>query len=563
MPNTDNLCMSCMKPIGDEKQCPYCGYHVDSPQLSPYLPIKSVVANRYLVGKVLDFNGDGVTYAGWDLTERVAVKVREFLPDAICSRENGETQVRVMQGCERAYTDCYQSFLELWRKLMRLMGLSTLISVTDVVEDNGTAYAIYEYTDAVPLRKYLLSTSTGYIPWERARQMFMPALSALGTLHSAGIIHRGLSPQTILVTPDGKLKISGFSIWQARTARGDLNPELFPGYAAIEQYGFEGQQGAWTDIYAFAAVLYRALIGTDPIIATTRVTNDRLMIPSKFAEQLPAYVINALINALQILPEDRTRSVEQFRAELSASPTAAYAGEIQAMSEGGDRSAEPMHGEGASAAPKKKKSAAQPFLVAGGITLGVGIIVFAILMATVFRGSFSKKNPDNDQSTLNPSVTESTSTETIVVPDFRNLSYEAISKNPVWDGKFTFKTKFEYSDTVKEGYVISQSLPEQTTVAIGSEIELVISSGKESVDVPNVFGRSYSEAKQILTDSGFVCTVAGNYTDGVVVSMSVEPGSKAPKGTRIELTFSTSNENDVTSSGSSSGGSIFDRFFAQ
>ena len=95
------------------------------------------------------------------MTERIAVKVREFLPDAICSRENGETQVRVMQGCERAYTDCYQSFLELWRKLMRLMGLSALISVTDVVEDNGTAYAIYEYTDAVPLRKYLLSTGTG------------------------------------------------------------------------------------------------------------------------------------------------------------------------------------------------------------------------------------------------------------------------------------------------------------------------------------------------------------------------------------------------------------------
>lgn len=84
MPNTDNLCMSCMKPIGDAKQCPYCGYHADSPQLSPYLPIRSVVANRYLVGKVLEFNGDGVTYAGWDMTERIAVKVREFLPDAIC-----------------------------------------------------------------------------------------------------------------------------------------------------------------------------------------------------------------------------------------------------------------------------------------------------------------------------------------------------------------------------------------------------------------------------------------------------------------------------------------------
>ena len=169
-------------------------------------------------------------------------------------------------------------------------------------------------------------------------------------------------------------------------------------------------------------MLYRALIGTDPIVATTRVTNDRLMIPSKFAEQLPAYVINALINALQILPEDRTRSVEQFRAELSASPTAAYAGEIQAMS--GDRSVEPAQGEAAQAAPKKKKSEAQPFLIAVGITLGIGIIIFAILMATVFRGSFSKK-ADTDQSSLNASVTESTSAETIVVPDFKNLSYEA------------------------------------------------------------------------------------------------------------------------------------------
>ena len=562
MPNTDNLCMSCMRPIGDEKQCPYCGYHADSPQLSPYLPIKSVVANRYLIGKVMEFNGDGVTYAAWDMSERVAVKVREFLPDAICSRENGETDVKIMQGCERAYSDCYQSFLELWRKLMRLMGLSALISVTDVVEDNGTAYAVYEYTDAVPLRKYLLSTSTGYIPWERARQMFMPALSALGTLHSAGIIHRGLSPHTILVTSDGKLKISGFSIWQARTARGDLNPELFPGYAAIEQYGFEGQQGAWTDIYAFAAVLYRALIGTDPIVATTRVTNDRLMIPSKFAEQLPAYVINALINALQILPEDRTRSVEQFRAELSASPTATYAGEIHAMNAGLERSGEADEAE-APAAPKKKKNAAAPFLITLGVTLVVGVVVFIILLFTVFHGSLTNNKINSDNDTTGYTV-ESTSVESVVVPDFRNLSYEAISKNPVWDGKFTFKTKYEYSDSVNEGYVISQSIPEQSTVAIGSEIELVISSGKEPIEVPNVFGMSYEKAKQTLTDLGFVCTAVGNNTEGQVVSMSVEPGSKLPKGTRIELTCSTTTENDITSVGSdSSGGSIIDRLFGQ
>ena len=64
MMNTDHLCMSCMREIGDENQCPYCGFHADSPQLAPYLPLRTVVAERYLAGKLLDYNGDGATYLG-------------------------------------------------------------------------------------------------------------------------------------------------------------------------------------------------------------------------------------------------------------------------------------------------------------------------------------------------------------------------------------------------------------------------------------------------------------------------------------------------------------------
>ena len=61
MINSDNLCMSCMKDIGTEKQCPYCGFHADSKQIEPYLPIRTVLGNRYLVGKLLEYNGDGAT----------------------------------------------------------------------------------------------------------------------------------------------------------------------------------------------------------------------------------------------------------------------------------------------------------------------------------------------------------------------------------------------------------------------------------------------------------------------------------------------------------------------
>ena len=227
MMNTDHLCMSCMREIGDENQCPYCGFHADSPQLAPYLPLRTVVAERYLAGKLLDYNGDGATYMGWDLEMNAPVTIREFLPDSIAERREDLTLVP-MAGCEITYRDCYQSFLELWRKLARMRGLSALILVFDIVEDHGTAYAISEYMEGVSLREYLLRSPSGYLSWEQARILFMPVLSTLGTLHSAGIIHRGISPTTLIVGKNGKMRITGFSIWQARTARGRSHADDAP-----------------------------------------------------------------------------------------------------------------------------------------------------------------------------------------------------------------------------------------------------------------------------------------------------------------------------------------------
>ena len=305
-----------IKEIGEVQQCPHCGFHADTMQMAPYLAVRTVVANRYLIGKLLEYNGDGATYIAWDINEKKPVTIREFLPDTLATRRVGEKEVSVLSGCELSYRECMADFVELWRKLTRMSGLSALVNVFDVFEENSTAYAICEYVKSITLRDYLLRLKTGYIPWERARALFMPVLSTLGMLHTAGIIHRGISPLTLHIGQDGKMRIGGFSIWQARTAKSDLSAQLFPGYAAIEQYGYEGKQGPGTDIYAFAATLYRALIGSDPIEATERLTNDRLMVPGRFAEQLPAYVINGLINALQIMPEERTRSVEQLRADL-------------------------------------------------------------------------------------------------------------------------------------------------------------------------------------------------------------------------------------------------------
>lgn len=526
MMNTDHLCMSCMREIGDENQCPYCGFHADSPQLAPYLPLRTVVAERYLAGKLLDYNGDGATYMGWDLEMNAPVTIREFLPDSIAERREDLTLVP-MAGCEITYRDCYQSFLELWRKLARMRGLSALILVFDIVEDHGTAYAISEYMEGVSLREYLLRSPSGYLSWEQARILFMPVLSTLGTLHSAGIIHRGISPTTLIVGKNGKMRITGFSIWQARTARGDLTAQLFPGYAAIEQYGFEGQQGPWTDIYAFSAVLYRTLIGSTPLEATSRVTNDRLMVPGKFAEQLPAYVINALMNGLQILPEDRTRTVDQLRAELSAAPgtstaAIAYAGKEDAPYQ------EPVPN-----GRKKSASGSKTALIAGLASIAACLVIFAVLSLTVWRediGMFFTGGASTQASSNAP--------ELVKVPDFRGLNYNNIKSNTDYTNAFFFETEYQDSDTQGKDVVLSQNIAYGTEVPKGSTIKLVLSSGNEEITLPDFKGQNYATVKLKLEEMGFQCRAIVEKNDdseraGKVAEMLTTPEKGYKKGTVI------------------------------
>lgn len=538
MISSDNLCMSCMREIGDSKQCPYCGYHAESTQIPPYLPVRTVIVNRYLVGKMLEYNGEGATYIGWDLSEKKAVKIREFIPDSFTARTTSNLNLQVMRGSEAVFAELRQDFVELWTKLAKLKGLSALISVTNVVDDYGTSYAIYDHFEGITLREFLLRNKSGYIPWDKARQLLMPILSTLSTLHSQGIIHRGISPSTLIIGNDGKVKITGFCLGAARTARSDLNSQLYDGFSAIEQYGFEGSQGTWTDIYSFGAVLYRTLIGSDPISAKERMTNDRLMVPGKFAETLPAYVINGLINALQILPEDRTRTVEQLRAELSASPTAAaVSGQYQRQTPTPAPAPAPQKPASGNQGNKKpQKGNAQIIVTTAVISLAIGLILFIILSFTVFRDKINFSF-DSDKTTT-PSVSQ-TQAEEVVVPDFREKSYLSIESNPVFYNNFKFKEEPVFNEEIAKGYVVTQSIAPNSTVPKGTLITLYVSKGKEQIVLPDVLGSDYEEAAARLEDLGFKCerteTSEGNYRENEVISMAPLSGKTYSRGTMVYL----------------------------
>ncbi len=534
MINSDNLCMSCMKEIGNEKQCPYCGFHVDTQQPADYLPVRTVIGNRYLVGKLLEFNGDGATYIGLDLTTRETINIREYFPIGIAQRNPRSLTVSAVEGKEKIYSEYMQSFGELWRKLLRLNGLSALIKVTNIIEGGGTCYAITENIDGITLREHLLrNNSSGCISWERARPLLMPVLSTLGTLHNAGIVHRGISPSTLIVAPDGKLKITGFSISAVRSAHTDLKEELFTGYAAFEQYGFDGHQGPWTDVYAFGAVLYRTLIGTDPIDSKERVTNDRLMIPGRFAEQLPAYVINGLVNALQILPDDRIKTVDELRDELSASPNAVAAADKMDI----ENIRSNQRSEVSKPEPSEKRIEAQKRHNRSMVILSIATIVIIAVVAIVVLLFISdgKKNDDSQQNTV--------AQEMVETPYFIDKDYEDIISDKYYSSNFTIEKQESYSNSVEEGKVISQNISPGSQIPKMSTVILTVSKGVENISFPKsgIIGSDYNTAKSTLEKLGFKVSKiekenSSNYTAGIVYQASRDAGSLCPKGSEVILT---------------------------
>ena len=514
----EKLCLRCMRKIGNNTVCPYCRNESGKPQNDPYLPLKTVIGGRYLIGKLVSSNAEGNTYNAFDLEAKKPVSIRELYPKTLLSRGEGNYCL-VNVGKASEFIDTKDAFLKLWKKLSTLRGFTALTPATHIFEDLGTVYAVSEFLgEGKTLREYLLSKEQGYISWDEARVLFMPVISALGELHSEGILHGGISPTNLIIDANGKVRITGYCISDIRTEKGALESELFDGYAAVEQYGLSGNIGTYTDIYAFAAVLYRTLIGSTPISAASRLTNDKLMIPGKFAEQLPAYVINALVNALQILPQDRTVNVDQLRDELSASPAAAGVASEAYSSMYGSKDGDVYNpAVSSSAAPLQdvdnsypeipqehnhKKGAIIAFVVSAAVCLA---ILIGLLVG--FKGCSNNGKDDETSTTDISEQTEQTKEQTEVgfvsvnVPNFVGKFYDDIKADDEYKNVLIFETK--YVDSKKErGKVIKQSINPGVEVNSLSPRKIVLEVS-DGIEVPDVEGLSLDEAIETLKEAGF------------------------------------------------------------
>lgn len=530
----DNLCMGCMKEIGNVQQCPFCGFHNDTVAPAPYLPLRTVIGGRYTVGKVISASGDGVTYIAWDTENRETVTVREFLPVENITRLQGQTEVTVNEDSRLVFYDSVREFLTLNRKLAMSRNLSALIPVIDIIEENNTAYAVSEYLETITLRDFLLKSRTGYLGWDRVKTLMMPVLTTVASLHSMDIYHRGISPNTLVLGRDGKLRLTGFMISSARCLKTRVKPEMFPGYAAIEQYHDVDDTGAWTDVYGIAAVIYRALIGSTPAEASERITNDKLMIPPKFAEALPAYLVSALDHALTIEPGDRTATVDELREELSGSPSTMASNaihevrerEVEAPTTTEDEVAERKRLEKLARQEQQKHEQIKMALIAFVICLGIGVLALGGWLTY----DHFKNNPKEP-------TTEGVA-PMIEVPNFVGQSYSRISNDEVQKTRFKFTVDYQYSDSAEAGVIIGQNLEAGTQIEQGSELKLTVSKGIEYVTLIDVSGMDYNKAFNLLTEAGFVCKKVeknndGSHTANEVITVTPEAGKEYERGKEI------------------------------
>lgn len=590
MTDISALCMECLCEKNPNGICPHCGTKTDFIQESPLLPLKSIVAQRYVIAKMRKKNSEGITYSAFDIKLNKPVSIREFFPANIARRQADLISVAVAPENNSVYTQYLNAFVLMWIKLQRLKGLSALISVNEVFQDNGTAYAVYDDSERITLRDYLLDTPEGFISWEKARLMFMPVLSTIGTLHTSGIIHKGINPSAFIFSKDGKLKLTDFCIEAVRTTAGALDSEIFDGYAAYEQYTINKQLGAYTDIYSFCSVLYRALIGTTPIDAKTRARNDQMMIPAKFAEQLPPYVINALINGMAIEPDDRTDNIEQLRNDLSASPRVIGASAptytppvtIEKKPAPTAQKPAPRRPEApkpAAQQPQRRPAPSQEDRIKArklaqqeaankkkNILIGVLFAILAVLIigiGVLAAALFNSDNKDNEPSVSD--VPTAIGEELVQVPNFVNGRITDIIANPVYTDYFDIKTVEENSATVAKGYVIAQSIPANATAGIGDTITLTVSSGPKAATMDDVTGWSYEEAEKHLTKLGYVCSKSyyhndGTHTPDTVFETTPAAGELVAEGASVIIIVYSEIADDNTPAQNPEGGNSVEEF---
>ena len=532
-----SLCMGCMREIGDHVQCPSCGFDNSVAQHSPFLPYGVILHGRYIVGSVIDTNGESSRYIAFDKQTGDVVIVCEFLPMGLFERENDETNLRVRFENDDIFRKLMQDFISYFRTIAELKDFSALIKIHNIFQENNTAYVIEENQDLIPFEEYI-ERSNGHLEWDIARPLFMPVISALEAMHRRGLGHYAISPKNMYVTAYGKIKIAGFATANERKRGTPLKSQLYSGCAAPEQYENNFPIDSITEIYGISATLFYALTGNLPASAKERLKDSRLLMSTSTVKRLPPHVVTAIANGLQVKRENRITDFDDLRSQLSVSHTAqAIQEEISRTANMNVKNHDKANGRGMSGRKVSIIAALITIVILGA--LGV-LFVMQNPLAGVFEGN------GNEETTA---ATEKWTGET--TPNYVGMTYKEAVSAAEDSGKVSLyrDTQESYSDEYAEGVVMAQ-VPkggEPLTASGDISITVTVSKGKQMRELPDIKDKSVDAAAKALANEGFVVDAEYQYSekidDGRVIGYKdYKPGDTLEHGSTVTIIVSKGEE---------------------
>ena len=315
-------CMKCMHPLtAGETVCPECGRAYGSANAETFaLKPGTILEGKYLVGEMLGQGGFGITYIGFDLLLEQKVAIKEYYPmsTGMVSREGHSTVVwsSAMMG-KTGTQKGFDSFLKEARKMAKLGGIPGVVGVKSVFIQNETAYIVMDFIEGETLLKKL--QKNGPMDFDSCVKLMTPIMQALAEVHEHGIIHRDISPDNIMVRPDGKLILLDLGAAKDLDIQGNdgsvQSSQMVAkhGFSPIEQYSERGKVGPWTDIYAMAATIYYCCTGILPPPATDRTIDDTLACQPLLTQAQ----FGILADCMRMRPQDRPQSMDTLLQMLT------------------------------------------------------------------------------------------------------------------------------------------------------------------------------------------------------------------------------------------------------
>lgn len=281
------------------------------------LPVGSRVA-EFEIKSIIGVGGFGIVYLAHDHSLGRDVALKEYLPTALAYRNGSNVSVKTARQAD-TFAAGLSSFINEARILAHFDNPS-LVKVYRFWNENGTAYMVMPYYDGPTLKQALRNGAAP--PTERwLKGVLAPLLSALELLHSENYFHRDIAPDNILLVKGKRPILLDFGAARRVIAGSNkaLTVILKPGYAPVEQY-FDNPdmtQGAWTDIYALAAVMHYAITGQAPVPSVSRLVKDTATpLVQSGAGRYSERFLRALDQALSVRPEKRPQTIEAFREQL-------------------------------------------------------------------------------------------------------------------------------------------------------------------------------------------------------------------------------------------------------